>query len=56
MDKRHTENIQDFISRKIQKARNQVDNGTPKLALETLAEVENDIKNGVRIGLLPRNE
>jgi len=52
MDKQHIENIQNFISRKIQKARNQVDNNCPELALKTLGEVEFYTRASLQLGLL----
>ncbi len=53
MNKQHIKNIQNFISRKIQKARNQVDNNCPELAAKTLREVEKDIRIGMQVKLLP---
>jgi len=55
MDKRHTDNIWNFIERKVQKAENQVDNNCPELAAEILENIENDIRIGIQTGLLPDN-
>ncbi len=52
MDKQHIENIQNFIGRKIQKARNQVENNCPELALKTLGEVEFYTRAATQLGLL----